>query len=1400
MLNLVLLYLTNITSTGVIFVFLISAIIFFLFRFIFIGSKKRMGILSDNLSLVYIVWDPLFVPIEWNREAEQAFGWSRKEVIGKPMFEKMIPEDVRQMLVDDDEILFHSEKGRVAVIPGLTKDGRRITYEWNIVAIPSGFFRKKRFISVGRDISESLELQEQLLFYRNLVECTKDPIIFATLPGEEHRFFYISDEGCRHFGKRREEILKAKIADFDKNLSPKLLSALWEECKRTKFVTFESEYLSEARGNVYVEITFNYSKIASTEYCVGYIRDIGKRKEQDARLRDYEIERANRKNELQYREIFEKISDLFFLVEVTDDRRFRLLNYNPEAAIVTGISNNAIGRYLEELLPVKANLFRKFQECLESGEAVISEEDTYFSFGRRYYQASLTPIRNESGKIYRIIAVARDLTANRNLENSLRKREEEFRTLAENTPDVIVRYDRDCRRVYSNPAHQKIMGFTNEQALGTKPSELWSIQNSENAKEYERILRNVIETASPSSVHWDLVRSDGESISFALHCIPEFHEDKLIGVLAIGRDISDFRKVEADLRRKEREFRSLVENLPDNVARHDLQGRLLYANPQLSKSIGMEPVIGESVLDVFPDVVDAAFLVYKNKIMNVLQTGEPDEAELEITSIGAIHHIRFVAEKDSEDKIVGVLSIGRDITERKSMEAIIRNRERQFRSLTENLPIGISRYDADLYCVYINPAKEKLFRKKSEEVLGKKAFEMFDESDENESLYTCQLREVIKNGLSSKVELDWVDSDGRLVSYMNEFIPEFDSNGGASVLSITHDITSHRLQNREMELRSLIFEAIAKDKNLSEVLTMIATYLAEINAGTYCGIFLVDKSGLNLVPVSVTNLPENFKPAVLGLRIEEGLGSSGTAAFRSESFFIEDTQTHPYWANAKDLAKENRIHASWSQPILNSSGKILGVVSLYRTKQGLPEVREINILNQMANFAAITIEYKRKNKLLKFRANYDSLTGLANRYQLGERIKLSMVRSQEKNLLLGIVLIDIDNFKDINDSLGHSFGDDVLKFVSNKLKVIVGVNDTVARMGGDEFALLINDISSIESIRHLMEKILLSVSEPIRIQNREFNITCSAGVSFFPMDAQEEHTLLRFADSAMYKAKETGKNQYRFFTSDLNFNIQRRVSIGDQLRRSLWKSEFGIHYQPRVGMDGTIRTAEALLRWDSFSGDPISPSEFIPVAEGNGTILEIGEWVIRNVCEQIKKWEYSFGSRLVVSINVSGRQFQRKDLVQSIERILNDTGVSPSQIEIELTESTLMHEVDSIVKKLEAFKKLGIGIAVDDFGTGYSSLNYLKNFPIDYLKIDKSFISEIPQEPRAKAVVETILNLASNLGLKVIAEGVETIEQVRFLRERDCHEIQGYYFSKPLPPNELEILLNMKKIFYSDTN
>ncbi|WP_210413671.1 EAL domain-containing protein [Leptospira ilyithenensis] len=1347
--------------------------------------------------MVYIVWESSFVPIEWNREAERIFGWTRQEVIGKSMLEKMLSEDIRQLLVEQDELLFHSDKSRIITIPALTKDGRRIIFEWNITLISAKFWRKKRFITVGRDIGESLELQEQLLLCRNLVEYTKDPIIFATLPAEGHRFCFISDEGCSHFGKNREAILNSKISDFDNSLNPDTLSEIWEECKRNKSVSFESEYLSVSGEPISVENTFNYFKIGTIEYCAGYIRDMRDRKKQADQLREFEVQKAKQKNELQYQEIFEKISDLFFLFEVTENHRFRLLKFNPAAAKITGFQEEQIGKYLEEISPQESNIHSWFQSCLKSGNTVFYDDNIGLTTGSRHFQTSVTPIRDESGKIYRIIAVARDLTENRNLENSLRKSEEEFRTLAENTPDVIVRYDRNCRRVYSNPAHKKVMGFTTDGALGTTPSELWTLTNSMRPEEYQATLMKVMETATPTVIHWDWNKGNGESIHFAVHCVPEFHENELIGALAIGRDISDIRRAESSLRKKEEEFRSLVENMPDNVSRHDSEGYLIYVNPQLSKNIGMdlEPLLGMAISASVPGDSGDVFQKYKKKVMKVLETGQPDEMEMELALSKVVHHIRFVAERDSENRIVGVLAIGRDITERKSMEAIIGNREQQFRSLTENIPLGISRYDSDFRCIYINPAEEKLCRKKSEEVLGQHITDVFDISRENAFRYACQVKEVFKNGLPSKIELEWANSDGSPGSYMSEIIPEFDSHGVSSVLSITHDITLHRLQSREMELRSLIFEAIAKDKALSEVLTMIATYLGEINAASYCGIFLVDKSGLNLIPVSISNLPHTFQPAVAHLKVAEGMGASGTAAYRSESFFVEDIQTHPYWSNGRFIAEQNRIRAAWSKPILNSSGKILGVVSLYRTKTGLPGVQEKNIMKQMANFAAIAIEYKRKNKLLKLRANFDSLTSLANRYQFGEKIKSSMARSQKKGLLLGIVLIDIDNFKDINDSLGHSFGDDVLKFVSGKLKNLVGENDTVARMGGDEFALLINDVLSIEAIQPLMEKIVRSVSEPIPIQNREFNITCSAGVSFFPSDAEEEHTLLRFADSAMYKAKETGKNQYRFFTSDLNSSIQRRMNIGDRLRRSLWKSEFEVYYQPRVSMDGAIHTAEALLRWDTHSGDPISPSEFIPVAEENGTILEIGEWVIRNVCEQIKKWEYSYGSKIVVSINVSGRQFQRKDIVQNIERILNETGVSPKQIEIELTESTLMHDVESIVKKLESLKNLGIGIAVDDFGTGYSSLNYLKNFPIDYLKIDKSFISEIPQETRAKAVVETILNLASNLGLKTIAEGVETIEQVRFLRERNCHEIQGYYFSKPLPSKELETLLSMKKIY-----
>jgi diguanylate cyclase (GGDEF)-like protein len=441
-----------------------------------------------------------------------------------------------------------------------------------------------------------------------------------------------------------------------------------------------------------------------------------------------------------------------------------------------------------------------------------------------------------------------------------------------------------------------------------------------------------------------------------------------------------------------------------------------------------------------------------------------------------------------------------------------------------------------------------------------------------------------------------------------------------------------------------------------------------------------------------------------------------------------------------------------------------------------------------------TVEDITERKLYQARieqqANYDTLTGLANRSLLNERLAHAIRAAASYGTRLAVVFVDLDRFKYINDSLGHHVGDELLRAMAERLKVTVRESDTVARLGGDEFVLLINGHGEPEAVAVVLERMLSDISQPWTIPQGDFNVTCSIGVALYPDDGKNADTLLKHADSAMYRAKEKGRNNFQFFTSELNALITERLELENKLRRALEREQFTLNFQPRVDLQSRrIIGLEALLRWNVPDQETIPPARFIPVAEEIGLIVPIGKWVLHTACAQAKAWQDMGLPPLLVSVNVSARQFRQDNIVSTIADVLRETGLDASYLEIELTESTVMHDAEQFISMLGELSDLGVQIALDDFGTGYSSLSYLKRFPVDRLKVDRSFVQDIATDADDATIVRTIIALGHNLGLKVVAEGVETQEQIDFLRDNLCDELQGYFFGAPMPASEIVKLL-----------
>lgn len=430
-------------------------------------------------------------------------------------------------------------------------------------------------------------------------------------------------------------------------------------------------------------------------------------------------------------------------------------------------------------------------------------------------------------------------------------------------------------------------------------------------------------------------------------------------------------------------------------------------------------------------------------------------------------------------------------------------------------------------------------------------------------------------------------------------------------------------------------------------------------------------------------------------------------------------------------------------------------------------------------------ERKAIEKRMAHLANHDSLTNLPNRNLLQDRARQALMQASRQGLRIGVLFLDLDHFKTTNDLLGHPMGDRLLQTVAARILNCVRDEDTVARQGGDEFILVLPNMKRFEDVAIVAQKVLVALAMPYSIDNTELHISASIGVSLYPDDGEDVATLMRHADTAMYYAKATGRNNFQFFTPKMNQAITERINIESKLRNALERNEFLLNYQPIVNLStGQVSAAEALLRWLP-DGGPIGPERFIPVAEETGLIVPIGEWVMRAALHERRRWSEQGLTSPRMVVNLSARQFAQKNMVAKIGRLLQEVDLSPEQLGVEITESLIMERPEDAVRTLKALSDMGVQISIDDFGTGYSSLSYLKRFPLDKIKIDRSFISDIASDSDDAAIVTAIIAMAHSLNATVVAEGVESAAQLQFLRERGCDEFQGYYFSRPLPCEEL---------------
>ena len=841
------------------------------------------------------------------------------------------------------------------------------------------------------------------------------------------------------------------------------------------------------------------------------------------------------------------------------------------------------------------------------------------------------------------------------------------------------------------------------------------------------------------------------------------------------------------LQSQARGYRIALEAAPHGICIFDAAGRVVFSNRRFAEIYRLpspDPVIG-AVLAELIDLQVAAGSAAKapeavlSQARRVLVRQTPESSEI------ALSDGRLVQVSDHPTPDGGWASIHNDLSESTEGQALVAKRM-TLQALIDLVPDNLWVKDVDSRFIIANDVTAtQIGLSSSRDLIGKSDLEIHPL--ENARAYLADEKEVLRTGQARVDYEEFVASPSGGGVWMSSTKSPIRNEKGeiTGLLGISRDVTARKLAEKFREDQAEILEAIAVGAPLRVALDKLARLCEGQMLGMTAAILLLDETGLRLRVRAAPALPPDFFVALDGQTIGPNALSSGMAAYLKETVIVADIATSPCWASCRELAAAHGWASCWSTPILSSHGEALGVVDFYLTDARAPSDAERRIIETTRRLAGIAIERKLSEDRIHFMATHDALTGLPNRALLKDHVARAIAMAQRYDRWACVAFVDLDNFKFVNDSLGHAAGDELLKSVARRMTEQMNPADAVIRVGGDEFVIALGDLPKDRAaVRATLEAIQSAVMEPIHIGGRAILVTCSIGAACYPDNADCADELLANADSAMYHAKDAGRDNVKFYTPDLNVKSNDKLQLRDELRAAILRQEFCLHYQPQIDLcSGAVLAVEALIRWNHPVRGLLAPAGFVSVAEETGMIVAIGEWVIREACRQNQAWQDAGLPPIRMCVNVSARQFRDRKLLDTVESALRESGLSSNHLELELTESMVMQDVTHAVGIMAELRRLGVQLSIDDFGTGYSSLSTLKIFPVARLKIDKSFVNGLPDNVNDSGVTTAVIALARNLNLKVIAEGVETAQQAAFLHSQNCDEVQGYHYSRPVPPD-----------------
>jgi diguanylate cyclase (GGDEF)-like protein/PAS domain S-box-containing protein len=957
-----------------------------------------------------------------------------------------------------------------------------------------------------------------------------------------------------------------------------------------------------------------------------------------------------------------------------------------------------------------------------------------------------------------------DVTEHKKAEKALWESEEKYRWVLNNMADIIAVMDMNLRFTYVSPSIMRMRGYTVEEATAQTIEQVMtpeSLQIVAKALEEEMKLE-ASGTADPGrnrTLELEQYKKDGSIVLIENHL--SFMRDeaqKPVGIISLSHDITDRKRAEEALRQNEEKYRTILEDIQEGYFEVDFSGNFTFFNDSMCRLYGYskEELMGMNYRHYTDKEHSKKLFQTFNKVYN---TGEPTE-EFGWQIIRKDGNKRYVEtsvslQKDSSDKPKGFRGIVRDVTERKRAEVKLRQQTDAMDAAIDGMAI----LNAEGEYVYLNKAHANVYGYDNAGELIGKSWRVLYDSDVIKYFDQEIMPEFSRKGYWHGESIGTKKNGSKFPQELSLMAM---TNGG--LICVVRDITDRKQVEQECQLSEERFRRI-------------------FNEGPF---------GMGLESPDHTIIAANkVLCELLGYTEQDLTGKSSTDITCEEDREKSKELLGQLFANSIPVIRSEKRY-------IKKDGDILWANTTVSAVHG----QEGNVLYGLAIIEDLTDSRKSAEKI-RLLAYYDSLTGLPNRTFHKELMKRAIEHAQRHKEIFALIYIGLDNFQRINDSLGYNIGDLLLKAVADRLTNSLRKSDYVARsdkgeivnvvsrVGGDEFIVLAHDLNQAQDAAKMSRRLLEEMSTSYDLNGHEIFLTVSIGISLYPDDGTDVDELLKNAEKAMRHTKSEGKNNYHFYSSSMHASVLGLLTLESDLHKALERNELVLYYQPKVeAATGMIKGMEALIRWIHPDKGLIPPMQFIPMAETSGLIIPIGEFVIRTVCRQIKTWQEAGYKQVNVSLNVSGIQFDQQNLIEIVKDALQETMIPSQCLELEITESVLMRNPEKAIRILTELEAMGIGILIDDFGTGYSSLSYLKRLPaLDFLKIDQSFVKSLASDPRDQAIVRATIAMAHSLNLKTIAEGVETQEQLSFLQEHGCDEIQGYLFSRPLPAEDIPGIL-----------